>query len=394
MSLLSFLQRARKHVQAALTEKTTLSLVIGNESADLDSVISALTYGYLQSDTFEQDHSIEPHDLSLIVPVANLSSADLALHPELTTLLDQAKLKPSDLLTLNDLGPLPLTVHNTRWTVVDHNVMQGALGEHYRGAVVGVIDHHDDEHIVSPTANPRIIEKAGSCTSLVVNHLRARMDASPPQTCSELAHLALGPILIDTVCLTDSSKTIEADRDAVIYLEGLLSRSETNAQSYDRKKFYDSINAAKSDLNSLTVNDILRKDYKQWTEGAVTLGISSVVSSLEFLDRKEPRSLPEASLEFARERRLDLFAIMTAYVEEEVFTRQLLLLSTENGNSASVADRFVKEKTRELVLEEVEELSAAKAKASAPVPWLRIWKQGNVSASRKQVGPMLRAVMR
>ena len=87
----------------------------------------------------------------LYVPLTNIPASDIQLRPEFLALLPHANIESRHLITLDDLPALPdiqsqLAPENTRWILVDHNVLQGQLGTIYAHRVGGVIDHHDDEN--------------------------------------------------------------------------------------------------------------------------------------------------------------------------------------------------------------------------------------------------------
>lgn len=377
-----------------------MSFVVGNESADLDSITCALVYSYIQSSTPDA-RKTDTH----IIPITNIPSSELRLRPELKALLKHADLEPADLVTLNDLGILQehLSPEKSDWMLVDHNVFQGDLGRHYSNRVTGVIDHHTDEGQVPKQTNPRIIEKTGSCISHVVEYCREAWDSISRSSSTvptadkdesdvttwdaQVAKLALGPILIDTVNLKATDKVTDHDRTAVEYLESKISASAAIGPTYDRDAFFNEINDAKSDINDLSLEEILRKDYKQWTEDDMILGISCVVRPIQYL-KSRAKDLVPALLDFAKGRSVQLFAVMTAHNDSGKFERQLLLLALEDGEPTKIAEKFVKTNMEELQLEEKdEELSSSQAK------WLRMWEQKNLTASRKLVAPLLRESM-
>lgn len=413
MSTRTFLVTAKKQLQQGLKNNGTASFVIGNESADLDSITCAIVYSYIQSSQAETSRAG-----NVVIPMTNIPASDLSLRPELTALLKHAGLKPSDLITLDDLGKLPLPLKKTDWTLVDHNALQGALGDHYSGSVTGVIDHHDDEHKVQSSAKPRIIEKSGSCNSLVANQCRESWDDISSTSSSvgaalgqssdgvvddaaytstwdaQLAKLALGSVLIDTFNMKGGDKVKDHDRKAVKYLEAKINASPKVGKDYDRDMFFKELNEAKKDLDSLSLDDILRKDYKQWSEGGLTLGVSSVVKPIEYLKGKADAEFVKTLATFAKQRNLQVFAIMTAYTTDSGdFARQLLLLASEDGTSTKAAQRFAEKSAEELQLQDGG-MNAASAKGADAVPWMNLWEQKNVSASRKRVGPLLREAMR
>ena len=377
----------------------SVAFVIGNESADLDSITCALVYGYIQSSTPEARKADK-----YIIPIANIPSSELRLRPELKALLKHANIEPADLITLDDLESpqVFLTPEKTEWTLVDHNVFQGELGRHYSKQVTGVIDHHTDEGQAPKETKPRVIQKTGSCISHVVEYCReawdtiSRSDSDAAGEATDdvsnwdaqVAKLTLGPILIDTVNLNATDKVTDHDRNAVAYLESKISASSAVGPTYDRDTFFNEINSAKSDIDDLSLEEVLRKDYKQWTENDLNLGISCVVRPIKYLKSKTEDLVP-ALVDFAKGRGVQLFAVMTAHNDSGQFERQLLLLALEDGEPLKMAEGFVKTNLDELQLEEKdEELDASQ------VNWLRTWEQKNLTASRKRIAPLLRESMK
>lgn len=91
MSLAGFLRSCRQ----ALSSQPLNFVVIGNESADLDSCVSSVIYAYMQAS--------QTRDNITIAPVLNLARKDLVLHKEFQVLLDQVKLSASDLICRDEL---------------------------------------------------------------------------------------------------------------------------------------------------------------------------------------------------------------------------------------------------------------------------------------------------
>lgn len=397
----AFLSKAKDALSRSIQSngEHPASFVIGNQSADLDSITCALVYGHIRSSSSAAQKADKT-----IIPVTNIPSSELRLRPELTALLKHADLKPSDLITLDDLGKLhaSLPPDKTEWTLVDHNVLLGELGEHYSDHVVGAIDHHDDEGTVPKNAEPRIIEKTGSCNSHVVNYCRETWNSLPSSQSNtgndkvseeedaasnmdaQVAKLALGSILIDTVNMKAESKVTDHDYKAVQYLE---SKIKSWDGVFNRDEFFEEINNAKSDLDDLKLEEILRKDYKQWDEEKLTLGISSAVRSIEYLMKKKDKFV-DALIDFAKERKVDLYSVMCAHNESEGFQRQLLLTAMEKGKPVEVAEKFVKDNSKELQLE-----NSGTRLDDSSAEWLHLWEQKNLAASRKRVAPMLREAM-
>ena len=220
--------------------------------------------------------------------------------------------------------------------LVDHNSpsIPGLDDEAVRSRfnVVGCIDHHVDEEYVPHGADPRIVTTGiGSCTSLVVRHLReqglwpevagnsaeggtARLAWEGGDVeddgLNQITRLALAPILIDTSSLrATGDKCSDTDREAVRFLESILTSrtgeltgSETSfsmssqqqqqqkQQQWDRNTAYNAISSAKTNsLSLLTMQETFDRDYKAWTEPTtnITSGTNETITSLSEKDEGE-----------------------------------------------------------------------------------------------------------
>lgn len=408
-SIRTYLVQAKRHLQRPNRTETQTSLVVGNESADLDSIVSALIYGWIQSSRLQAQR-----DNDFVIPITNIPAADLALRPELTALLRHADVKPDELITLDDVEMASLSPKWTSWTLVDHNALSGVLAQDYSDRIAGVVDHHDDEGKVPADAQPRIITKSGSCSSLVVNHCREAWDNISSHSSSigaaiaqddsrllndsaytatwsaQVAKLGLGAMLIDTNNMTSEDKVTDHDLKAVKYSEARINIAPNVGKDYDRDAFFNEMSKSKTDIGALSLRDILRKDYKEWEENGMKLGISSIVKPIEFLSSKS-EALVDDLLDLAHARELKLFAVMTVYTNDSGdFARQLVLLSIEDGKPVDVAKKFSRSSSSELQLEDSQQQLGSVSGAS----WVHLWEQRNLAASRKRVGPLLREAMR
>ncbi|KAJ3507989.1 hypothetical protein NM208_g15884 [Fusarium decemcellulare] len=378
LSLGSFLATARSALTAPAAQRNVpLTFVVGNESADLDSLCSALVYAYIRSHT-------PPHTLH--IPLSNLPRDDLALRTEMNAVLKHAGLSLKDLLTLSELPDLK--PEETSWLLVDHNSLTGPLRK-FSDQVFGCVDHHADENVVIKDATPRVIEPCGSCMSLVVDESReawedlSRQDSNSAAEDEKLAKIGLAPILSDTTNLTAKEKVREKDPKAVSFLEALIQDS-----AFSRNAYFDEISAVKEDISDLSFRDIFRKDYKEWDGSGLKLGISCVVQNFDYLVSKAegPQALLEDFEAWARERELDVASIMTTSHPDGEFQRHLLVWGvSEEGREA--VDRFVKDGDK-LQLETWKggELDDGETRFA--------WRQKNLAASRKQVAPLLREALK
>ncbi|KAK2627720.1 hypothetical protein QTJ16_002366 [Diplocarpon rosae] len=416
VSLRSFLSSARSALHHANQLSSPLTFVIGNEAAgksvlfheftmaktiaDLDSLCSAVVLAYLRTYA-----STSPSD-TLYIPLSNIPHTDLALRPELLPVLSRANLKLSDLITLSEVPSLSqassrLAPETTKWLLVDHNALLGELGKLYGHRVVGCIDHHDEENKVPKDcgSEPRVIKKSGSCSSLVVEYCRDAWDAMSAKSSdaemttnwdAELARVALGPVLIDTSNLENEAKTTYTDVEAMKYLKRFIVAEE--GHEFKASDYYDEIWAAERDVDGLSLTDLLRKDYKQWTEHGVSLGVCSVVKNVEFLLQKvDSRDEFFGTLKaFSKDRGLSICCVMTREsTNDGGFKRELLVWGLDEKGVEAVK-KFEAQSAEKLGLETWKNGSLD---IDEEEQWRRCWVQNQIEHSRKQVAPLLRSSM-
>ncbi|RKU47193.1 Exopolyphosphatase [Coniochaeta pulveracea] len=389
-SLKSFLITARKALLSPPSSGTKpLTFVIGNESADLDSLCSAIALAYLRS-------HIPPHN-KLHIPLANLYRPDLVLRPEMGAVLKKAGVEFDDLLTLTEFDQVEdLEPQDTRWVLVDHNALTGSLRDRFGDRVVGCVDHHDDEGVVPLETGdePRIVQKCGSCMTLVAKSggdvWRTMADQMQRDQVAQLAHLVLGPILIDTTNLTSKDKTTPTDVRAVESVEGVLKELGVR---YDRDAYHKELSLLKEDLSSLSYRDIFRKDYKSWKEGGFKLGTSSVSQGLHYLLERigEKDKLLTELKKWADEQELDIVTIFTTLHPQGGFARELMVWAL-NDKAVKVVKDFVKSNSETLGLETWED--GQLDDTSSASQWRACWRQLRTEHSRKQTAPMLREAMK
>ena len=365
-----------KDKELNLVNSTCLFLKI-----DLDSLCSAVVFAYLRS-------CVAPHIQH--IPLSNLPQADLKLRTEMTAVLKHAGLNPSDLVTLSDLPDLE--PEDTTWYLVDHNALTGPLRK-YSQQVAGCVDHHVDEGAVRKDAKPRVIETTGSCMSLIIRETAKAWDDLSSQKMADdsstqledrkLAMLALAPILIDTINLTEKNKVRPPDTEAVSYLQEKL-----QDPAFNSTKYWEEISAVKEDISDLSFHDIFRKDYKEWVDGGIKLGISCVVQNFDYLLEKADGSsqcLIDNFEAWVKEKDLDLASIMTTSHPNEEFQRHLLVWGV-NGKGKAALDKFV-EISSNLKLEPWGNGRLDEEKTRFT------WRQHDLASSRKQVAPILRDAM-
>jgi exopolyphosphatase len=401
MTLLQFLRQARqihlKFLSGALPDPPIY--VIGNPSADLDSIVSAIIYSYCANNRLPVK-TPRPHIPLLNLPNFPAGTELYRLRPEFSAALWSSTnfpaLKSEEQFdnTLQSAGDFlrehVMTVADFAQSVEDQHVwkqiladatlvdwnafprpsktdkgtgfLTGLPGVSFR--TVGCIDHHIDENAMPstdelPKGQPMIIQPGpGSCVSLIIRELQQRIlwDASPEMV--QVAKLALSAVLIDTSNLTAEGKVTDVDRMAVEFLQSQIegeSQAATNSKDHwDLEAFYKSILYAKQNsLDLLTMGEVLDRDYKDWTETSqssgktVKMGFCSAVKPMRWIVRKAggPEKFIEDLRSFATsaEKDLDVLVVMSAFTgTNNKFCRELFVsVMRDNESAVKGVKRFV-----------------------------------------------------
>lgn len=339
--------------------------------------------------------------------------------------------------------------------LVDHNKLTGLTKQLFKSdKVVGVLDHHVDENVY-PFANPRIIKNAGSCMSVVTNYWASQLKESlefsskADKDSVNIAALGLSPIISDTSGLKskveqddtqayefyskiisqykpndikeNDTKSIKYDvpNSASLFVTPMLNSPSSNTDQANKAqlfsetftnpdKFIDMLSSKKQDISQLRGSDLLRKDYKEWSRDEedlkqqdLKIGISSVPVSLTAIYRKYPSSNLFANpprLAFTRDirdraksRGIDVYLVMTTYHNSQnVFSRDLFLCATSDRVSHDDMKTLVEKMATAFDLKDPQDTTqkAYDERSSS----FQFW-QGDVSASRKQIAPLVRHVV-
>lgn len=384
-------------------------LVFGNEAADPDSCVCAITMAAAL------DVALEGQD-ALVAPVIPISRADFKLQLDRVHLLKRAGLDgsgdgpnwtPTHVCFADEVlhhyvaaaeeectpsQPQELHVH-----LVDHNKLASSLSA-LGPRVASIVDHHAEEGLYTESvpAESRLVELGiGSCASLVAERLRS-MAPSLLQDAS-VCSLLLGAILLDTVNLDPTAKA-QKEREASI-AEGLLQTAAPHLGLRPgpgehgvggRAQFFQELFDVKNDrqlLLGFPTPDLLRQDYKQEAMGqggALHVGVGSTVVPLPLLLERQPFSELQADCAaFSASRGLQ--ALMLMAVDSSIRQRYLLFYCGDDA-------------LRERVLQALSDGGAmlaplgggATADAAAVLQTFTI---NDYKVSRKLLLPMLRSAL-
>ncbi|KAG0709423.1 hypothetical protein DFH29DRAFT_870370 [Suillus ampliporus] len=382
------------------------TVVMGNEAGDLDSLTSALGYAWLRS-----------HTSGKTIAYTTTPREDFFLRGENLHALGLVGInQPYEELYCSG-DPMPSQV--SKFALVDHNVLLPKYASP-TARVVAVIDHHADEGQYEDTADPRIIEMVGSCSSLVARLYQSFPDLDIPP---EVATLLLCAILVDTKGLKEGGKAVEVDREAATFLiphSFLLGVAGVpDGQPVTQLPSVQSLSATlieeKLAVSHLSTRDLLRRDYKEYSftapasddatqsSNVIQAGLATVPLRLSafFTSSNNPTKEIE---DWLAERDLSILGVLTTFRNKNDKGRREQLWVIKAGDEA-VAEKLWPglESSEELGLERLA-FSTFVGNADAVEGSeddeefgesciARAYKQGVKSASRKQIAPILRRIM-
>jgi len=353
-----YLKQARVNAEGA----DAMAIVIGNEAADLDSMVSAILYGLFAS-------ACRPPGAPPVVPVVNCPRGDFALRTEAVYLFAALGVDVDALLFIDEIDLEALhRAGRLRLTLVDHNILS-ADQEKYADAVDGIIDHHADSGLY-PQAGLRTIEPVGSAATLVAE---AVLRERPALIDTVSAMLLLGTILLDTVNLDPAAGRVTSkDRDIAARL-GMVADRDTD-------DLFATLQSEKFNLSALGTGDLLRKDYKSWETPSGRYGMSTVLISIGEWIAKDP-GLVSGLESFLQSRGLACLMAMMAYTDSNGgFRRELVVYAPD---PAPVADLLTMLEASGLELERIRPAGLADPDR------VMMFTQGNASVSRKKLQPLL-----
>jgi exopolyphosphatase len=360
---------------------------MGSAATDLDSVVGSLSYAYLLD---REGGCTAP-----VFPFLPIPRSDFPLRSEVAYLFDRVCLEWNDLMFADDIDLADLlTRRGSRLVLVDDQ--GGDLAPELRARITEVIDHHpvlsaeqpprDVAGNLSEEGSPRrlkIVEPVGSACTLVGRQiLRRKAEILTPG----LATLLLAAILLDTVNL-DPEAGRATPRDVEV------AGSMRQAGADETADLYQTLVQARVNVEGLSSEQVLKKDYKEYTAGTLRLGMSSVPLLLDSWQRIDA-ALTAATTAFMRKRALDLL-VVCLYEQNDSFRRQLILCTREvrllARLSAALSDPLG---LREIpggcdrgghaetsVLSEVRTVE------------IRCFEQSKAGVSRKRIEPLIREVV-
>ena len=430
--------------------------VIGNEACDCDSAISALAYAFrLASLARSPSLQIIPviSCLRRDWPLRREAQDLLAHCMQHDNNFNSSTALENDLVFIDDVvaaltrssggAERKVTV-----TLVDHNVLKGPLalalvdiGINPETSVIEIVDHHIDSgrhaHVVGPKRNIAFDSKglsatAGSTCTLVANDLLNDAQSPSLSTVDATSNFerssidaslaeALGScILLDTVGLDESAgKATPLDFETISRLRSLIAseRKLDESNQLDSRAVFQRLMSLKQDSSfwkSLTIRQALEFDFKSFEIGSSSsFGTSSIMASLtDFLSGWNLSSVStpidqhrlSECADFVTDKGLSFQILLSAVsVEAEKeggLERGLAFVAIADSQGAELAasvcstllnqtsdEKENGESSIDLKLEEVH------VQNDNGKIYVRVFKQGNRKASRKQLAPLLQRLL-
>jgi exopolyphosphatase len=285
-TLLEYLQKVKsKYKRPSQKEK---HFVMGNEAGDMDSVVSAIVFAYANRKNAKQDY----------FPVINIPEQELYLRQDVVYVLSQlgAQIERGDrnLLRLKN-SPLLFRSHleevnHSKWTLtlVDHTRLSPKQ-EQYASRVARIIDHHDEKETPGccvSSAN-KVQQKMGSNATLIAKEIK-KIDQGKYAISANEARLLLSAILLDTDNCKNKKKTEPEDEEEVYLLAEIIA-----SKGFCKNALAEHLIKLKNNVKAFTLQEMLKRDYKEYREGEVNhlkYGIVSIPSSWDAIDNIEDKN--------------------------------------------------------------------------------------------------------
>jgi exopolyphosphatase len=352
-----------KWASAQARSSTRFHAVLGNQSADLDSVVSPLMYAHYRQRLNDRE---DPP----VVPFINTRSSHLHLRPEVVFWLDASGVDPRNLVFADSVdlkrsaGKGGLQV-----TLVDHNELPPSQS-FLKDSVVEIIDHHADGQEF-PSLKRRNVQWVGSSATLVAEEI---LQSMPELLDDTLAKFLLGPILLDSLNL-DPAKGRCREKDTRV-ASRLLAMSPLI-----REKVFAELMARKTDPSGLGVEDLLIRDLKTWSISDLHIGISAIPVLLRPWMDNNPQLF--ATIEaFRSSNAFDLYLLM-AYSCVPNFRREIIGHAADPGLLGGLFSSFLNSYLG------LKPLAIASAERKSDRRFL-CCEQANTEISRKKLLPELK----
>jgi len=382
----AFLNETRN--PSELAKRSKLCIVLGNEACDLDSAVCAVSlafYYHVVQNDLQCSYLQSCVKTRLYVPVLNIRRDDYILKTEVDFTFNKYGVSAEMLTFVDDLADDALK--KSEIILVDHHASP------FVERCIEVFDHRPIDQSVEFPKNCKVhIEQVGSCATLVAEKLLlARVENDYIRAVCGFAVLSLlrNAIILDTVNFNESAK--RAKPKDIEICEELEKAIEAAAERpiEPRKILYTDLIEARSDVDSLTPLQILRKDLKFLVhqESGTKVALSGFPITIKSFLLKENADL--AIQEFADKYKLSVIILISLAITEtdegERVDRELGIINVKSMELYdAIVARLRKNPIIDLKLQRSDDIVAHHGE---------FFKQNNLTATRKHITPIVQGVL-
>lgn len=280
-------------------------VVLGNEAADLDSIISSIVLAYhLESEETSLTSTWCNH-----VPVINIPRKDFSLRKDAVFLFQLLQVPVLDLVFIDDLDLQSLLNQKILSVILtDHNALASSQ-LFLKDSVIGIFDHHHIESMIPlDSLLYKDIRMVGSACSLIALHIQSHyVDTLISNT---IASMLMSAILLDTVNFSPiERKTHDVDVQAFMWL--------FTFHPVPHEDLYKTLVDLRGDNIGFTTWDLFRRDIKFRLSGSTRYAISSISGkSLEEWLSEDMRLFSKMAV-FAEQVNVSAYCLLTKGVSSE-----------------------------------------------------------------------------
>ncbi|MCO5563933.1 hypothetical protein L7F22_017585 [Adiantum nelumboides] len=246
-----FLDEQREELHAGVPGKW-LTVVLGRDSSELSTIVATAVYAYFLSLTAREDQLC-------IVPLVNMVRADLALHPDVTWLLDSVGLHLPSLLFLDEINLSYFHRFGSLRLVLVNHTMLCPGQESFKDDVEEILAVDEKVDTSYPHLKRVKSDKdvGSSCTLIAEDFTKYHPELLAGRA---LCRLLLAGIVLDTKNLSSERTTRRDISMATLLLNG--------AGKFGRHGLYKILKQKSHDLTNMSTNQLLRKQFKMLTIGS------------------------------------------------------------------------------------------------------------------------------
>ena len=225
--------------------------IIGHKNPDTDSICSAITY-----QDFLAKQGIEARAFALG-----------SLNNETKLILEKFNIETPEIIS-----KLP---KNSEVILVDHNEKKQTIDNSTDLDIVEVIDHHKVDFKTDKPISILVRPLGSTCSIIAEKYFKENIDPD-----KKIAGLLLSAIISDTLFFR-SPTTTDKDKELADRLAGLAGIEDVEVWSLQMFN-------AKSDLGNISIEDLIRLDYKTFNfkDGEYGIGVMETTNVDYGLDRK------------------------------------------------------------------------------------------------------------